>query len=248
MKRIIFLAVICGLLLSSCQNEPFLYRDHSARIWAGQGTGSILVQQGSFRQVDPSVDEMVIYVPMSITGMPSQTDRTFRLEVVTDLDTAGIPYTNVATEDFSLGPMIVPANVLTFTYPITVRRNVIGIDGQGIDLTLAPNAADLRLRFVPNEYFLNAPFPHPEEFTVRWIDYHLQPTWWVGLFITNIGAFTQQRYQFMINVTGTEDFSGYVGMARLMVLQALLRQALRDYEDEHGTPFLNDNGLPLTFP
>lgn len=241
MKNILYATVVAAIVcLAGCENDPYLYRDSSSRLYLGQTTSYGIVDSivGTFRSVDNAATTMDLEIPVSVTGVTASYDRTFLLEVVPG------DGTNVSPSDYVLNPMVVPANVFKFNYKVTVKRQVTGMD-----ITKSPTYARLKLRLVGNENFQLGGYPDSVSFKVVWCDFLTQPATWSNI-SGYVGAFSQAKYKFIIDVTGETEFSKYRNnYVRLLALQATLKKALMDYNEAHpGAPYLNDNGQPLTIP
>lgn len=242
---IMICTALTAYLLTGCKKGEFLYQDVSSRIWLGNRLNATNPNAytdsaiSTFMLKPASAETDTLYVVANLTGKPAATDMPFVLEVVRDS-------TNVTPADYTLGATIMPANSFEARIPVIVKKNVPGLD-------LKKQRARLVFRFVPNEHFLNAQ-PGREMFRITWFDFLARPNSW-GLVEFFIGPFSQARYRFIIDELGVTEFNRYQNNINLqLALQATLRKALKDYNDNpanagrpEGWPYLNDDGNPLTF-
>jgi hypothetical protein len=238
--KTLFYALLAGLLLVGCENEEYLYRDVSSRIWLGETytSGPLIITRDSttlsFMMFDPATEEDTLYVTANVTGDKADYPRPFILEIVED-------ETNVPASAYVMGETVIPPGAFSVRVPVLVKRTVPGMN-------LKTTMARLSLHFVPNEHFLNA-VPDTDTFKVLWSDYLTQPDSWTYYITSNLGAFSQARYKFIIDNAGETDFSRYQSnLPMIQALQSYLRKTLAAYNAEHPTePYLDDDETPLTF-
>lgn len=195
--------------------------------------------ESTFMLKPATAESDTLYVVANITGKTASTDRSFKLEVVQDSS-------NVSAADYTLGATIMPANAYSVRIPVIVKKNVPGLD-------LKKQRAKLFFRFVPNENFLTGQ-PTRNMFRVFWFDFLARPASWSAI-QSVAGNFSQAKYRFIIDELGVTEFNRYQSNINLqLALQATLRKALKDYNDNpanagrpEGWPYLNDDGNPLTF-
>ena len=240
MKRIyIILIIVMFGLFVACENDPYLYNDVD-RIWLG---GSVRTDSlfYSFRLYDLDVAEAVVNVAVHLTGLPASTDRYFTLEVVDSL-------TNVPAEAYQIGETVFPANAYQTLIPVTIRRNVAGVD-----LTSGTENAKLTLRAVSGGD-LEVGVEEADTYSIVWCDYLVEPESWSAIEYY-IGPFSQARYKFIIDFTGYTDFSDFeYNYNGIFWLQGRLIELLEEYNADpanagrpEGWPYLNDDGNPLQF-
>jgi len=245
-KWIIICTMLAGWLLPGCEKKEYLYQDISSRIWLGRkdvlpsGASSISDSAVSSFKLKPATVQLdTVYIVANLTGQVAPADRTFVLEVIKDS-------TNVSAADYTLGPVVMPANSFTAQIPVIVKKTV-----QGLDLT--KQRAKLVFRFVPNGQFLNGE-PNRDMFRIIWFNFLAKPASW-NVIEGFVGPFSQARYKFIIDVLGVTEFTRYVGNGNVLLgIQSILRKALKDYNENpanagrpEGWPYLDDNGTPLTF-
>lgn len=244
-KIIIMLSLVAGMVLQGCQNKEYLYQDVSARIWLGwrDTAGANLFTRDSsvlsFLLLPAEQETDTLYVFANVTGTTAPKDRPFKLEV----DPAG---TNVQPADYTIGEAVIPANSFSGKVPVTVKKNVTGIDTR-------KERAVLKLRLMPNEHFLRS-VAGTDTFRVVWFNFLPRPESWSAVEGV-LGVFTQAKYKFIIDFFGESDFEKYRGNINMALgLQSALRGLLQNYNANpanqgrpEGWPYLNDDGTPLSF-
>ncbi|WEK33809.1 MAG: DUF4843 domain-containing protein [Candidatus Pseudobacter hemicellulosilyticus] len=244
-QQYLFYILAVVLLLAGCENDEYLYRDVSARIWLGRRDtiGSLIATRDSsvvsFLALPSGQTKDTLYVTANVTGQRAPVDRPFVLKVVPEL-------TNVSTGDYELGQPVIPANSFIAQVPVIVHKQVPGLD-------LSKEWAKLVLRFVPNENFQYAT-AGTDTFRIIWSDFLTQPDGWTAV-QSFLGVYSQSKYKFILEFYGPVDFERYRGNTNLgLGLQSALKKLLRDYNADpanagraEGWPWLNDDGTPLTF-
>ena len=240
MKKYYFLIVAVFFAFTACENDPYLYNDTS-RLWLSgdeeQGATEDSVFY-SFRLYDSEVMEADIHLVVNLTGNATNADRTFCLEVVDSL-------TNVPANAYTIGETVLPANTFQAIVPITVKRNIEGLD-------LSHENAKLTFRVVAGEGF-EVGVEEAATYSLVWCDYLVKPDSWGTYIDAYFGPFSQARYKFIIDYSGVTDFTEYNNeFNRLLWLQGLLIKALEEYNADpanagrpEGWPYQNDNGEPL---
>ena len=232
------------LLFGACENDKHTFSDTPSIYLGGdreQGAtaDSVLF---SFKKLDIATQTYDLNVMVYTTGVTTGRVRTFTLEVVDE-------ESNVSPEDYSIGKMEIPANSYYAKIPVTVKRQVAGLD-------LSKENACLVLRVRANENF-EAGAEEKEQYKLLWCNYLIEPAWW-NLFAYYGGPFSQARYQFILGYYGDVNLyeMGVAGEGAsypdnynvLFAFIAELIELLNDYNEQHpGEPYLNDNGQPLAF-
>lgn len=238
MKKIFIIPILLiSCALCRCANEKHLY-DDVPRIWlsgdVSQGAAADSVVF-CFKLKSSSLQQYDLNVVAHIMGKAAYHDRRFRLEVDPQL-------TNVSPADYSLGEMVVPAGAYTGVCPVTVNKNVAGLD-------LSKERAVLALRAVPGDDF-QVGDASTSTFRVIWINYLTRPDSW-RVIESYVGPFTQARYKFVIDNSGLTEFSSLNGnFNKLNSFQSQMKRALLDYNGdpanagrEEGWPYMNDDGV-----
>ena len=241
----IFKYVILGAILMTlfaCENEKNTFSDNPSIYIGGDKEQNATADSVifSFKKYDDAVQSYDLNLMVYVTGVVSDRARTFVLEVLED-------GTNVSSNDYTLGDMVIPAGAYYATLPVTVKRKVEGMD-------LSEQVASLTVRVKANENFEEG----PEENAVYkfvWCDYLIQPAWWQSGFTNVAGPFTQARYKFILDYYGDVDLFE-LGMIdpnsgrsdddnKLYAFIAELIDLLNEYNATHDEPYMNDNGDPL---
>jgi hypothetical protein len=233
-------ALLAALLLAGCENEEYLYRDISARLWLGETyrSGSLTITRDSttlsFMMLDLETAEDTLYITANVTGDKADYPRPFLLEIV-----AG--ETNAPATAYAIGETVIPAGAFSARVPVVVKREVPGLD-------LRATMARLSTRLLPNEHFLEA-VTGTNTFKVLWCDYLTKPDSWTYFIDSNLGPFSQARYKFIIDNAGETGFARYQNnITMIQALQSYLRKTLAAYNAARpGEPYLDDDETPLTF-
>lgn len=232
------------LLFGACENDKHTFSDTPSIYLGGdseQGAtaDSVLF---SFKKLDAAVQTYDLNVMVYTTGVTTGEARTFTLEVVDE-------ESNVSPEDYSIGKLEIPANSYYAKVPVTVNRQIAGLD-------LSKKNACLTLRVKANENFETGA-EEKEQYKLLWCNYLTEPAWW-KVFRFYGGPFSQARYQFILDYYGDVDLYE-MGVAEegasyasdyniLFAFISELIELLNDYNEQHpGEPYLNDNGQPLAF-
>ena len=238
---VFLLPVLTILLITGCENEEFYYQD-TDKIWLSGDPAQLATKDSTlvtFALEDKSATTYVVNVIANLTGAMSNHDRTFKLVVVDSL-------TNVSADSYQLGNCVVPANQIKAVVPVTIQRNVSGID-------LKKNFAKVTFRVVDDSE-LKPSVDDRLNFSVVWCDYLIRPASW-DVINWYLGPFSQARYRFIIDQTGITDFSDYTGNYSWIIgFQSLMVRLLEKWNNdpanansEYGWPYLNDNGEPLKY-
>lgn len=242
MKKYYFILVVMLLVWGACENDPYLYNDVN-RLWlSGEDEDPNEMDSlfYSFRLYESDVMEADINLIVNLTGMTSNVERHFQLEVVDSM-------TNVPAEAYQIGETVFPANAFQVVVPVTVQRHIEGLD-------LTTENAKLTLRVISGGDF-EPSVEEADTYSLVWCDYLVKPESWVTYIDGYIGPFTQARYKFIIDYMGITDFTDYANdMNLLFWLQGRLIELLEEYNAdpanegrEEGWPYQNDNGDPLQF-
>jgi hypothetical protein len=75
-----------------------------------------------------------------------------------------------------------------------------------------------------------------------------RPAWWTeDVSSSYLGAYSDKKYQTFIDATGVADLTG-ASPSELRVRALQLKYWLDEYQREHGQPFTEVNGDPMTVP
>lgn len=247
MKHLIYILLLWTCLgIGGCENKEYLYCDVSSRIWLGRTdtVGNIITVSDSvlfsFMLSDSGMDEDTLYVVANLTGQLSAQDRPFELAVVKE-------GTNVPDSCYKTGKTVMPANAFKVYIPVVVKKDIPGMD-------LRKESACVTFRILPNDYFLPGDYEQTD-FRAIWCNYLIQPDSWTYWITSYVGPFSQSRYKFIIDHTGTLEFGRY--QSDFNATQAFvseLRELLAAYNAnpanatrEEGWPYKDDDGSDLTF-
>ncbi len=246
MKRGKYIALgLLVLLFGACENEKATFSDLPSIYLGGDSeqnaTGDSILF--SFKKLESTAQTYDLNLMVYTTGVTVNHARKFELEVVNE-------ESNVSSADYVIGAMEIPANSFYGKVPVTVNRQVAGLD-------LSQENARLTFRVKANENFEKG-VQERGKYKLVWCDRLIKPTWWVTSVKNYLGPFSQARYQFILDYYGDLDFNemGYVvdgsylneKMSELFAIVNELIALLDEYNAQHpGEPYLNDNGKPLAF-
>ncbi|MDR1414524.1 MAG: hypothetical protein LBI96_01830, partial [Odoribacteraceae bacterium] len=89
MKKTIY-ALLAALAFVGCENEEYLYRDISARLWLGERytSGNMTYTRDSttlsFMMLDADIMEDTLYITANVTGDRAPVPRPFTLVIIED--------------------------------------------------------------------------------------------------------------------------------------------------------------------
>lgn len=229
------------LLTTGCENEEFYYQD-TDKIWLSGDIEQLATKDSTlvtFALEDKSTTTYDVNLIANLTGAMSDHDRSFKLVVVDSL-------TNVPSDVYQLGKCVLPANQTKVTVPVTVKRNVSGLD-------LKKQLAKVTFRVVEDSE-LKPSVDDRLTYSIVWCDYLIRPASW-DVINWYLGPFSQARYRFIIDQTGITDFSEYErNYSWIIGFQSLMMGLLEKWNNdptnansEYGWPYLNDNGELLKY-
>lgn len=200
------------------------------------------VLEGAGRMVD------TIYIPIYLTGLLSDQDRAFELEILPQS-------TAVKGQHYELTDMLFPAKATTYSYPIIIYNHA--------DLTKTPKT--LKIGFRENKNFQlgatgsfqnlgataqngdpNFVYTFPT-FQLKLTNVLAKPTTWNVETDYYFGAYSNAKFLFMMEVLKMHDFrttsrGGKVEYADILNFLQRLRIGLKNYELSHGGPLLDEFG------
>lgn len=246
MKKLIYMLIpAMALMLASCENEEKMFDDLPSLWLAGDEAQGAVADSVlySFRLYDFETQAHTLNLVVTLTGHTAGHDREFELEVVADK-------TNVAASDYTIGTTVLPKGEYRVVVPVGIRRTASTVD-------LEKEAAKLTLRVVANDNF-EVGRQERKEYSLVWCDFLIQPETWSNISWV-IGAYSQERYKFIIDFTGYTEFSEFASdYTKLSWLQARLVKALDAYNSDpanegrpEGWPYMetlaDGSRVPLQF-
>ena len=243
--------VLFMLLFTACQqNEPMAFSD-SGRIYFYEetiGATNLTVRTSeknfSFAILDDAVTEAEATVGVRVMGRISDRNRIFRASVVADSSTA------VAGTHFVLHEGTVKAGELASELPITLRRTP--------DMKTA--AVKLYLQIEPTDDFGDG-FDVGNTF-ILWVgDMLMQPATWNVYINQYFGAYSDNKYKFIIDVLGITEFpftrgnqapiEGTYTAPQMQGFMFELRAAYEEYRKTNPPIWMDDNAatkVEISFP
>lgn len=184
-----------------------------------------------------------MYIPLRITGKPSDQPRTVLLKTAEGTTaTAGV--------DFELKEVTIPPGISIFNYPL-VLINSVGMASSVYRIVLEPaETKDFTLGTFGQTPANSVNLGTEENFRYLKIDVtsmYIRPAYW-DILDADFGEFSAEKYKFMVMVLGITDFSyENIGFDGFMNFPVTLRNALAAYEAANG-PLLDENKNPISFP
>ena len=191
MKKIIFLSLIIGVLLSSCQKAVEMKYVGVTNIVFGVSTDTLTPIVYSFLEHPNVKDVDTIYVPVRIQGNRASYDRKVNISVVKDSTTAieGTHYVPLKAE------YIMPADSGSIQIPVIIKKG---------DNKLNLSTIKLALRLIPNEFFgLNTAYQYT---SITFSNTLKKPVWWT-FWQSNLPKFSVTAYSLVTKVTGRTAFA-----------------------------------------
>ena len=251
MKRhILIVLAVASLACLSCRQNSLKYYDESysaLNIWFG--TESVIQDSITFNYAYTVLERDSVNFRARLTGMPSSSDRTFRLRAVegdTDL------------VDFELQDYVLPAGAHEGTYPIFINvpkdfdcfktgsgHVVFELEEGGAFLGGAQESC--RLYLVLKNYLAK-----PDDWDSATYPYMS--------FQRYFGSYSDVKYAFIIQQAGYSIFRIYYTMGTVELpdgeitstvaayLAMKCKLALAEYNDSHDEPLRDENGFEVVFP
>lgn len=189
-NKIIILASLAVLfLLSACnqaiddfdtQKENFIYFDMPFMLndFGKPTTDRNTIMFYSFDLDELSVKEHIFKVPINIIGMPTDNDRAYKVEVVTDKTTA----TDADWDKSAINNLTVKGGAIRDTIYLKVNRTPI----------LKTEEKTIVLRMIPTDNF-SLGYTNLLEITINFSDQLIPPVWW-NKWIRILGDFSREKY------------------------------------------------------
>jgi len=252
--KAIFYQGLAALLLTACSHEEVPLYDTTQtalNIWVGNQTGA--VYEHATYNYSYAYEEGSVTFYAQLSGMPTDEDRTFRLEPFGG-DSA-LMATTIRTEDY-----VIPAGAIGGTYEVYFNTRLLP------DPTLFANReGSISFRVVSSPIFGIGTEGH-QQFTVVLRNYLAKPDNWDTANFPRIplskyfGTYSRVKYQFMIEHLGLIDFeinynaqtsydeeSNVVSAAYAVHLRQVMQRALNEYNNTHDTPLTDELGTPVLF-
>lgn len=191
-----------------------------------------------------------VYIPLLLTGWPSDQERQFVLEVdPKSTAKAGVHY------DFT--PMKFPANKISHLYPIIVYKTE-NMDKQVYQLKIAIATNESFSKGAAGRYIKIDSYTFPvgatsyNSFKLNITSKMSMPATWTSDITYYFGAYSNAKLAFMIEVLGINDFrtvpyGGKFIYADILNMTQKLNDALNAFEDEYGYRKKDENNQEIIF-
>ncbi len=234
------LAGILMLLLVRCgKDEIELYDEFPSVYFNGSSVSYSFIEK-------PDAKQDTIKLPVLITGLPAETDRTFQIAVVTDTNTTATP------EQYELLDGTVKAHEYIGSVPV-VLHNYSFLDSNELKLKVKiVDSEDFQAGFVQSMYYL-----------ISWTAKLQAPSNWLYL-SSYFGDYSTSYYKFIIRVTGRSTFPYRIinpetgeyywkTTAEVEAYSFIIRDSLDKYNADKSHPVLTHDdgkkaGRPVELP
>ncbi|WEK18479.1 MAG: DUF4843 domain-containing protein [Candidatus Pedobacter colombiensis] len=216
-----------GFLLSSCSEKNIAGYENDPRIFFQiPGTGSVALRDSiiySFPAHPTVKDQDTLWFNACIMGNAAAVDRQVGIKINTDKSTA------VEGLNFKIDSKIMPANAFKVRIPIVIYRT--GLLNKSVRLQVeVQESKDFKIGY---ERYNKAVF--------IWGDKFLKPDIWdTSNYRSAFGTFTETRYAFILKACNTVELPDPMNLVMLGYYNALVRQALIDYNNTPGNTPLTD--------
>lgn len=225
MKRFGYTTGLLLLLMVSCTQTGYLRYDTDVAslrfIYSPAGKDSTIYSFG----LHPGIEEDIVEVPFKLIGVSSSGARDVAVEVVKEKTTA------TENNDFVIEPCRLPADAITGSVKIKVRKNA-NSDAERRVVTL---------HLCGNNYFSEAPV-NESMFRIVVTNELAEPVGWI------FNEYSRVKHEFVILHTGVTTNYDQWSTSEQIYWKGVLIKALYEYNKAHpGEPLTDENGLVVTF-
>ena len=256
MKKTIqyIMCVLCLTATIACQKEEVMKFDSSMsglNIWVGTSTGSIYEE--TIYNYSYAIEEGSITFYTRVYGVPTEYDRTFRLEPFGENISQIIP--TIRTEEY-----VIPAGAISGEYKVYFNSQKLPSEDLFSEID-----GKVSFRMVENKYFETGA-ENMQSFTVVLRNRIAKPNNWdsanypLVALSKYFGTYSKVKYQFMIEHIGLIDFiitysastsideaTNTISPAYAVYLQQMMQQKLIEYNATHDDPLTDENGNSVIF-
>lgn len=256
MKKTIqyIMCVLCLTATIACQKEEVMKFDSSMsglNIWVGTSTGSIYEE--TTYNYSYAIEEGSITFYTRVYGVPTEYDRTFRLEPFGEDISQIIP--TIRTEEY-----VIPAGAISGEYKVYFNSQKLPSEDLFSEID-----GKVSFRMVKNNNFETGA-ENMQSFTVVLRNRIAKPNNWdsanypLVALSKYFGTYSKVKYQFMIEHIGLIDFiisysaatsideaTNTISPAYAVYLQQMMQQKLIEYNTTHDYPLTDENGNPVIF-
>lgn len=245
----IFLLAMMAAGMASCKKSELKSFDEPTMVHFYKDLSDPFRDSSVFSFAIFSPDHMydTVKLPVRIAGTPASKDRQVKLQAVADSSNA------LAGTDYVIDKAMVRAGKFTDTVYVVVKRTP----------EMKTMEKRLLLEIVASDDLLPGVYNSPvgsgnnvySGASVRKLvkinDFLTKPGNWDNMLVYFFGSYSQRKYKFIIEVTGRAQFPvgggpNDISYGEISAIQIFLRQALLDYNREHGD-MIDENGGIVTF-
>lgn len=174
-----------------------------------------------------------LFIPIRTLGAPKNHSRVVKFK-------KGSNSTARLGIDYELPTFEIAAGVVSTNYPLVIKKSK-EMDKAPLLLTLQIDPTGDFAEGVPGDVIGGT--TSYNEFKIEISNIIVEPKYWAKESRSIFGRFSAVKFQFMMSVTGLTDFSSdAIGISGQYSLPVKLRNALVDYEKEHGKPLTDEFG------
>lgn len=224
-----------SVVFSACSEKDIPGYKNDPRIFFQiPGSGSVALRDSIIYSfpANPNIGETdTLTFQACIMGEAASRDREIGIKVNTQTSTA------IEGTNFKFQSKVMPANTYKVNIPVLIYRT--GLKGKSVRLEL--EATDNKDFKVGYERYKKVIF--------IWGDKFLKPDIWdKSNYVNAFGTFTETRYAFILKACNITELPDPMNIVLLGYYNALVRQALYEYNAVPGNPPLQDELGTLGFP
>lgn len=225
--KIHLMVLSLSILLSACSKKDISGYENDPRLFFQiPGTGSIALRDSIIYSfpAHPNVGEAdTLIFQACIMGNAVSSPREIGIKVNTKTSTA------IEGTNFKFQSKVMPANAYKVNIPVVVYKT--GLKGKSVRLELE----------VENNQNFKIGYERYKKVVFVWGDKFLKPDIWdTSNYKAAFGAFTETRYAFILKACNITELPDPMNLPLLGYYNALVRQALYDYNATPGNTPLQD--------
>lgn len=238
---LLFFLTACEKDISSYNNDPRVYFfERNTDLTQSR----ITFKSFSFLKLPAEVTKDTFLIRVKIMGDAAPYDRIVRGQAIPDSTTAQ------AGKHYDFIDGIIPADSIFGYLPVVLYRTA----------DIADSSVTLNLAIAPTKDFKPG-VTEDDVFTLSWSDNVVKPSNWDGFISLSayFGTYSTVKYRFIIATTGIEQFplqqsgrvppkDGEFTAAAMSDIKAMLKDALKAYNNSHDPDLTDEFGQLVTFP
>lgn len=220
MKKIFYIAFLLLLTISCKKSELIKFdNDYSAVNFTTTNEEHTTFYHFSFTSILDS-DHLIAEIPVRITGLISDKERNFNVEVVTS---------TTGTTNFEIIEGVVPANSYKGTLRVKIKNRT----------ELRTTTDTLALRIIENEFFTMG-VNELSIANITWNDQLVKFSQWVLLSMFTTPYYSPNLHRALVAATGEDNPSDILKIVNKIYAGQLFRYLQQWKEDHNGEPLRHD--------